>query len=41
VAHTHCSAGVIGLAIQNAIGVLLPEAPFTPDKILRALGKIK
>ncbi|GAB6143576.1 xanthine dehydrogenase family protein molybdopterin-binding subunit [Desulfocicer niacini] len=28
-------------AIYNAIGVRIKETPFTPDKILKALGKIK
>ena len=28
-------------AIYNAIGVRIKETPFTPDKILKALGKVK
>ena len=40
VAHAHCDAGLVGLAIQNAIGKFIPMAPYTPDKILAALGKI-
>ena len=40
VAHAHCDAGLVGLAIQNAIGEFLPEAPYTPDKVLAALGKV-
>jgi CO/xanthine dehydrogenase Mo-binding subunit len=30
---------LVGLAIQNAIGVWIDEYPITPDKILKALGK--
>jgi xanthine dehydrogenase molybdenum-binding subunit len=41
VAHAHADAGLVGLAIQNAIGKFIPEAPYTPDKVLSALGKIK
>lgn len=40
VAHAHCDAGLVGLAVQNAIGKFIPMAPYTPDKILAALGKI-
>lgn len=40
VAHAHCDAGLVGLAIQNAIGEFLPEAPYTLDKVLAALGKV-
>ena len=40
VAHAHCDAGLTGLAIQNAIGTFIPMAPYTPDKVLAALGKI-
>ena len=40
VAHAHCTAMTVCLAIQNAIGVFIPQEPFTPDKVLRALGKI-
>jgi xanthine dehydrogenase molybdenum-binding subunit len=32
---------VFSNAIYNAIGVRIKETPFTPDKILEALGKIK
>ena len=38
VAHAHCDAGLTGLAIQ--IGTFIPMAPYTPDKVLAALGKI-
>jgi xanthine dehydrogenase molybdenum-binding subunit len=31
----------IANAIYNAIGVRVKHAPFTPDKILKALGKVK
>lgn len=31
---------VVSNAIYNAIGVRMKESPFTPDKILKALGKI-
>lgn len=41
VAHAHHDAGLVGLAIQNAIGEFIPQAPYTPDKVLAALGKIK
>jgi CO/xanthine dehydrogenase Mo-binding subunit len=41
VAHAHFSRLLIPLAIQNAIGVYLETAPATPDKILKALGKIE
>lgn len=40
VAHAHCTATTVGLAIQNAIGTFLPEGPFTPAVVLKALGKI-
>ncbi len=40
VAHAHCTAMPIGLAIQNAIGTFIPQEPFTPDKVLAALGRI-
>lgn len=40
VAHAHCDAGLIGLAIQNATGKFIPVAPYTPDKVLAALGKL-
>ena len=40
VAHAHADAGLVGLAIQNAIGEFITEQPYTPDKVLRALGKI-
>lgn len=40
VAHAHCTAMPIGLAIQNAIGSFIPQEPYTPDKVLKALGKI-
>jgi xanthine dehydrogenase molybdenum-binding subunit len=33
-------SGAIANAIYNAIGVRLIHAPFTPDKILKALGKV-
>ena len=33
-------AAVIGNAIEDAIGVRVTEAPFTPERILRAMGKI-
>ncbi len=41
VAHAHCNPGLVGLAIQNAIGEFVAEVPYTPDKVLEALGKIK
>jgi CO/xanthine dehydrogenase Mo-binding subunit len=28
------------MAVSNAVGVWLHEYPLTPDKVLRALGKI-
>ena len=34
-------APAIGAAIHNAIGVWIDEFPFTPERVLRALGKIK
>ena len=40
VAHSHCDGGLVGLAIQNAIGTFVPMMPYTPDKVLAALGKI-
>jgi putative selenate reductase molybdopterin-binding subunit len=33
-------APAIAAAIHNAIGVWIDEFPFTPERILRALGKI-
>jgi CO/xanthine dehydrogenase Mo-binding subunit len=30
----------VGNAIENAVGARLTEAPFTPERILRALGKL-
>ncbi|MFC1986350.1 xanthine dehydrogenase family protein molybdopterin-binding subunit [Chloroflexota bacterium] len=35
---THVPA-LIGLAVQNAIGVWIDDYPLTPDKVLKALGK--
>lgn len=41
VAHAHANPGLVGLAIQNAIGGEVIECPpYTPDKVLRALGRI-
>lgn len=40
VAHAHADPGLVGLAIQNAIGSFVPMIPYTPDKVLAALGKI-
>jgi CO/xanthine dehydrogenase Mo-binding subunit len=34
-------APVIGAAIHDATGVWIDEFPFTPERVLRALGKIK
>jgi CO/xanthine dehydrogenase Mo-binding subunit len=31
----------IANAVYNAVGVRLDSTPFTPEKILRGLGKIK
>ncbi len=33
-------AAAVGNAIEDAIGVRVAEAPFTPERILRAMGKI-
>ena len=42
VAHAHTNAGLVGCAIQNAIGGdFITMQPFTPDRVLAALGKIK
>lgn len=38
VAHAHTNAGLVGLAIQNAIGAWVNVQPFTPDKVLAALA---
>lgn len=41
VAHAHNNAGLVGLAIQNAIGGdFIAMSPYTPDRVLAALGKI-
>jgi CO/xanthine dehydrogenase Mo-binding subunit len=32
--------GLIGPAVYNAIGVWIYDHPITPDKVLKALGKI-
>lgn len=41
VAHAHTNAGLVGLAIQNAIGgEFIAMTPYTPDRVLKALGKI-
>jgi len=37
---TSASNQVLGSAVYNAIGVRIDEFPITPDKILKALGKI-
>ncbi|MFQ5600321.1 MAG: xanthine dehydrogenase family protein molybdopterin-binding subunit, partial [Candidatus Krumholzibacteriia bacterium] len=37
---TNGPAPAIANAIRHAIGVRIPELPMTPDRILRALGKI-
>ena len=34
-------AAAIGAAIHDATGVWISEFPFTPERVLRALGKIK
>jgi CO/xanthine dehydrogenase Mo-binding subunit len=34
-------AAAIANAIANAIGARVDQAPFTPERILRALGKIR
>ena len=36
---TISTCAAIGNAVFNAIGVRVPNAPFTPDKILAALAK--
>ena len=33
-------ASIIGPAVYNAIGIWIDEYPITPDKILKALGKV-
>jgi len=33
-------AAAVGNAIADALGVHLTEAPFTPERVLRALGKL-
>jgi xanthine dehydrogenase YagR molybdenum-binding subunit len=38
---TISTAAAIGNAIHNAIGVRVGQAPFTPDRVLAALGKKK
>ncbi|MCI8401358.1 MAG: molybdopterin-dependent oxidoreductase [Lachnospiraceae bacterium] len=41
VAHAHTNAGLVGLAIQNAIGGdFIAMTPYTPDRVLKAMGKI-
>ena len=40
VAHAHANPALVGLAIQNAIGAFIPMVPYTPDKVLAALGKL-
>lgn len=40
VSHAHADPGLVGLAIQNAIGEFIPMLPYTPDKVLAALGKL-
>lgn len=41
VAHAHANPGLVGTAIQNAIGGdFIACPPYTPDKVLAALGKI-
>lgn len=41
VGHAHSNAGLVGLAIQNAIGGdFIAMTPYTPDRVLAALGKI-
>ena len=37
---TTCTPGAVANAIYNAIGVRLGAIPFTPDKVLAALGKV-
>jgi CO/xanthine dehydrogenase Mo-binding subunit len=36
-----CMAPAIGNAIYDAIGVRICSTPFTPEKVLRALGKLR
>jgi len=38
---TMCPPAAIASAVYNAAGVRISELPMTPDKILKALGKIK
>jgi xanthine dehydrogenase YagR molybdenum-binding subunit len=35
---TISTAAAVGNAIFNAIGVRVPDAPFTPDRVLAALA---
>jgi xanthine dehydrogenase YagR molybdenum-binding subunit len=36
---TISTCAAVGNAVQNAIGVRVPFAPFTPDRVLEALSK--
>ncbi|CVH77039.1 hypothetical protein C2L80_05400 [Rubneribacter badeniensis] len=41
VAHAHANPGLVGQAVQNATGGdFIAMVPYTPDKVLAALGKI-
>ncbi|MDR1185512.1 MAG: molybdopterin-dependent oxidoreductase [Coriobacteriales bacterium] len=40
VAHAHCTSVPVSLAFQNATGAFIPQEPFTPAKVLKALGRI-
>jgi CO/xanthine dehydrogenase Mo-binding subunit len=33
--------GAVLMAVYNAVGVRIMDYPFTPDKVLKALGKIR
>jgi CO/xanthine dehydrogenase Mo-binding subunit len=40
ISHQIVDKGIVACAVQNAIGKWIDDIPITPDKILKALGKI-
>jgi CO/xanthine dehydrogenase Mo-binding subunit len=40
VSHCIMERGMVACAVHNAIGKWIEDVPITPDKVLRALGKI-
>ena len=40
ISHQIIDKGIVACAVQNAIGIWIDDMPVTPDKVLKALGKV-